>query len=647
MEGAPASSDDRPSDRRRLLDFAVRGTEDDARNSKTVAIPSQLPNPEVELSVIRDKHHLMIGLLLANQEVYEAVQLAAYRHVQERFRENLFTNQYQPAWLKPDARRVFYDIETLQLPNDDEVESLYPTGSTNYYTKQRLGTCVSIDDAGKVECWDEQNVRQLKEYLLSFDEIVSFNGLRFDNYILQGYRGAPNEAQELVNRSLDVMLLLEFLEGQRRSLDFFSKKYLGRGKLDRGGKSEQVPKTLREGDPEQIAWIWKYCYWDVLLLRDLYEAIPINRSKKVGFYSGMVQLIEREVAEATKSVLQLSTYSDPVPSSPRLRRTGMSAGREKREESLHEDLQLLISEVCELVRRKPDEAFEYFKHVMVHHKDERPIYYERDDLHAFTTAAAALLDEALHEARTSEDISDTGVFRHLLTPNLAGLSQQFANALCTNDMRKASIAIKTLHFINKKFLFERRLWTLKLLELKSLHAAVIGDGSYVLAEKINKGNFEKIKKSAGANFKKVLAFTVSPGGLEDVQRLEFADQVGTLDVLNLRETGLITGDVDAEKLQVCEHFRQELKKHLTSRLAVFLREQRRSLAAKKLEQCKAQLARYDRLKIPIASESMPSWLRELMGERQKLEEAKLYLSAVVEGAQLPIVQLNPENPLGH
>lgn len=220
--------------------------------------------------------------------IMQGVKDYVYRHPDKRFLEHLFSENCEPTWLQTEeSTKVFYDIETKNLKRDEVIGSLYPTRSSHNTEKIRVGLAVSIDGDGEVRCWEESQVFELIDYLLSFDEIVSFNGLRFDNYVLKGYLNDQNKVQELLNKTFDMMLyLMERRRTYRRiSLDRARKKYLNKSRGRAFTEdSSRVPELLEFGSKKAKEWIWEYCFWDVEELVELYNNFQIDIDDKLRFY---------------------------------------------------------------------------------------------------------------------------------------------------------------------------------------------------------------------------------------------------------------------------------------------------------------------------------------------------------------------------
>jgi hypothetical protein len=116
-----------------------------------------------------------------------------YHHAQDRYLEYLLSEQYEPTWLGPYMRKVFFDIETLYWTNAKELHALYPTGSTNYFSKIRVGFAASMDDQGYVSFWREAQVSEFIDYLLL--DFGHFEGRKVGGVVVTPVRASATASQ--------------------------------------------------------------------------------------------------------------------------------------------------------------------------------------------------------------------------------------------------------------------------------------------------------------------------------------------------------------------------------------------------------------------------------------------------------------------
>lgn len=283
---------------------------------------SQLKSLDQRIEELGKEHRNMVKRLsdTTAEGIEEALRdyFARDEHVFLKF---FLTKDYRPVWLERNTDKVFFDIETLFLPNNKEVQRKTNKNS-HYIEHQRLGIAVSIDDNGKVRCWDETEVSDFIDYLLEFEEIITFNGLKFDNFILKGYIDNEDKFQSLYNRSFDLMQYDKHLINKtRRSLNQIANYYLQEGKYGISD-SRNVPQLLREGSPRKKRELWRYCYKDVYLLVKLYEHLEINIGGRVKFqevYQGTIGrdfegfVIGEMESLSPEQIEQLRFYTTPPP----------------------------------------------------------------------------------------------------------------------------------------------------------------------------------------------------------------------------------------------------------------------------------------------------------------------------------------------
>ncbi len=205
--------------------------------------------------------------------------------------------QVKPDCLYPKEDKVFFDLETYYLPWDLGYSRRYADiNRSEVMPKQRLGLAVTINAGGQVECWDECQAKQLVNFLLQYNQIVSYNGLRFDNLVLSAY-SSPEQAQQLETKTLDLYMHLQDIRGSSKRLTQWSEQYLGlanhakllisegfgyeEGKLIKGfDKKNSIPFILREGAAAQKRLVWVACFEDAMQTRSLLR--EVNLEQKLG-----------------------------------------------------------------------------------------------------------------------------------------------------------------------------------------------------------------------------------------------------------------------------------------------------------------------------------------------------------------------------
>lgn len=189
---------------------------------------------------------------------------------------------------------VFFDLETYYLPWDLGYSRRYADiHRSEVMPKQRLGLAVTINNGGQVECWDECQAKQLVDYLLQYNQVVSYNGLRFDNFVLSAY-SSPEQAEQLTMKTLDLYVHLQDVRGLNKRLTQWSEQYLGlanhakflisegfgyeEGKLVKGfDKKNSIPFILREGAAAQKRLVWVACFEDVANTKSLLREVSLEQ----------------------------------------------------------------------------------------------------------------------------------------------------------------------------------------------------------------------------------------------------------------------------------------------------------------------------------------------------------------------------------
>jgi len=191
---------------------------------------------------------------------------------------------------------VFFDIETFYMPEELGFTRYIRDEREGYIPKQRLGLAVTIDNLGRVGCWDECQAKPLVDYLTQFDRVISYNGLAFDNLVLSGYV-PPERVQVIAERTFDLYQYLTDLNGMKRKLAQWSEYYLGvtsfgksllssgygyeNGRLVKGfDKKNSIPFILREGSAAQKVLVWIACFEDVYNLMCINWELEFEQQKK-------------------------------------------------------------------------------------------------------------------------------------------------------------------------------------------------------------------------------------------------------------------------------------------------------------------------------------------------------------------------------
>ena len=137
------------------------------------------------------------------------------------------------------------------------------------YSKMSVGVIYDYrDDRYKV--YDQKNIKELGERLLSADKVIGYNHIAFD-YLILREDGINIQGSEL--RDYDILVELWKKNGKKESgfkLDQVAKLNLACGKSENGAKA---PLMFQKGE---IAKLITYCIDDVRITKLLYDQI-INK----------------------------------------------------------------------------------------------------------------------------------------------------------------------------------------------------------------------------------------------------------------------------------------------------------------------------------------------------------------------------------
>ena len=215
---------------------------------------------------------------------------------------------------------IFLDIETLRH-SDEVVQPWSNVGSFG------VSVAITYDTTRGFRTWFESDARDLIRELASFDQVITYNGERFDFRVL-GFYGAVDQLYE---RSFDLCDLVRILNnGFRCSLNQLTRENLGRGK-----RSFSHPRYKGLGPVElwrigETGRVSRYCRNDVQLLVDIISHIRVQgflilRGRRVQLPWDLAMRMNKERARIQPSSI--------IPPSPRVNwciRVGLRAGRAMR-----------------------------------------------------------------------------------------------------------------------------------------------------------------------------------------------------------------------------------------------------------------------------------------------------------------------------
>lgn len=151
-------------------------------------------------------------------------------------------------------KTVVYDIETyptIVQSNGHPVEIM------------NMSVAVTFDKENQYRTWFEENINELIEFLLSFENIVGFAIKNFDNAILNQYQNGCKVS--LDNKSTDILEIIEKRLGHRVSLNNIASPTL---KLEKTGDGQKAIDWWLDGKKDLVI---EYCKEDVRITKELYE----------------------------------------------------------------------------------------------------------------------------------------------------------------------------------------------------------------------------------------------------------------------------------------------------------------------------------------------------------------------------------------
>lgn len=211
----------------------------------------------------------------------------------------LAARNYNPEWLRENTQKIFFDIEGY----------LTPDGQNDGF-----GLATTIDEHNEARLWERHELTDFLDYLLQFDEVVSFAGLGFDNWAIAKEVGPDDpRVQELYNRTFDLQQFVKVASPVKLrhplKLDTVAKKTISKQKLDlaaHGFSSESIPDILSNGKQEQKEIIRSYCLQDTVLVRDIYNFYRPTLAQKQAMLEGQIRNTAEGIyqADANSSLLR-------------------------------------------------------------------------------------------------------------------------------------------------------------------------------------------------------------------------------------------------------------------------------------------------------------------------------------------------------
>ena len=157
---------------------------------------------------------------------------------------------------------VYFDLETQRSFGD--------VGGSAH--KDKMGMSVGVTystETGQYHIFDEDNVADLVDQLITADLVVGYNHVQFDYPVLQAYT-----IYDLVTQTVncDMMLDLEEILGHRLKLDAVAQASLNASKTADGLDALKWWQLYKKTDDlSHVLKIAEYCCYDVKVTKEVYE----------------------------------------------------------------------------------------------------------------------------------------------------------------------------------------------------------------------------------------------------------------------------------------------------------------------------------------------------------------------------------------
>jgi uncharacterized protein YprB with RNaseH-like and TPR domain len=166
---------------------------------------------------------------------------------------------------------IVLDVETQYL--SDEIP-----GGWDSIPDFLLAVAVTWDRAHEFRVWREADAKNLIAEINNADQILTFNGNRFDFKVLSHY----GRVKGVRDKSIDLCAFIKKHTRKRISLDSVAKATLGTSKSMSGIEAVHLWRT---GDPLKQQEVVEYCKRDVEILRDIYVHFQADCLKFNGYDS--------------------------------------------------------------------------------------------------------------------------------------------------------------------------------------------------------------------------------------------------------------------------------------------------------------------------------------------------------------------------
>ncbi len=168
---------------------------------------------------------------------------------------------------------TIFDLETKKFFDDigESDPSKLGVSIVSLYFRELDGDFKEI--SGTMMSFWESEFNQMWKYFYDSQRIIGFNTVRFDVPALRPY--APKDFARLPH--FDILEKLKLESGHRASLNKIAIDTLGDSKIDHGANAIEY---WNKGDEVSLGLLKKYCEYDVVLTKNIYDFGSQNKYLK-------------------------------------------------------------------------------------------------------------------------------------------------------------------------------------------------------------------------------------------------------------------------------------------------------------------------------------------------------------------------------
>lgn len=159
---------------------------------------------------------------------------------------------------------VIFDIETKKLFEEIPTNNPADLGVSLVSIYKRTIDENQNEINGQVSSYFESELSSMWPHFSNADRIIGFNSLKFDNPALVPL--CPFNFKKL--NHFDILDKVKSVLGFRLSLNAIARETIGHGKSDIGINAVVY---FKQGTPESLEKLKKYCEMDVMVTRDIYD----------------------------------------------------------------------------------------------------------------------------------------------------------------------------------------------------------------------------------------------------------------------------------------------------------------------------------------------------------------------------------------